>query len=210
MLSERDYQDLLDRMQALRTQVSERLSGSLVSNPALAEEINGQIEDLVEAATRRGRRRAPMPPDRGLAELVGSARRPPRRSGDPQDPAGRRALRRERQLRARRRGRRSLLHLPARTDRRVPRRPEAQGAVRGRRGPAVGGAGRLQALPVRPPRRAALHAATTGWPPTAGCSATAAALGAGQSRPNTDFHMLFVALRQPGHPVLARQADLAT
>ena len=38
MLSERDYQDLLDRMQALRSQVAERLSGSLVSNPALAEE----------------------------------------------------------------------------------------------------------------------------------------------------------------------------
>ncbi|WUJ70483.1 hypothetical protein OG809_35970 [Kribbella soli] len=70
MLSERDYQDLLDRMQALRSQVAERLSGSLVSNPALAEEINKQLDDLVTAA-READAAGPRPPDRGLAELVG-------------------------------------------------------------------------------------------------------------------------------------------
>ena len=70
MLTERQYQDLLDRMQALRSQVSERLSGSLVSNPALAEEIDRQLEDLVQAA-RDADAAGPMPPDRGLAELVG-------------------------------------------------------------------------------------------------------------------------------------------
>lgn len=70
MLSEREYQELLDRMQALRSQVSERLSGSLVSNPALAEEINRQLDDLV-AAARGADAAGPQPPDRGLAELVG-------------------------------------------------------------------------------------------------------------------------------------------
>ena len=50
MLSEKDYQDRLDRVQALREQVAQRLSGSLVSNPALAEELNRQIDALVDAA----------------------------------------------------------------------------------------------------------------------------------------------------------------
>jgi hypothetical protein len=70
MLSEREYQDRLDRIQALRSQVAERLSGSLVSNPALAEELNRQIDDLVQAVTDADAQ-APAPPDRGLAELIG-------------------------------------------------------------------------------------------------------------------------------------------
>src|SRR5215467_8393320 len=70
MLSEREYQDRLDRIQALRQQVAERLSGSLVSNPALAEELNRQIDDLVQAVTDADARAA-APPDRGLAALAG-------------------------------------------------------------------------------------------------------------------------------------------
>ena len=53
-----------------------------------------------------------------------------------------------------------------------------QELFQGRRVRLSGGAGRLRALPVRPPRGAALHRATTGSPPTAGCSATARGLGA--------------------------------
>lgn len=70
MLSEKEYQDRIDRIHALREQVADRLSGSLVSNPALAEEINGQIDDLVDAATRADDEAAD-PPDLGLASLVG-------------------------------------------------------------------------------------------------------------------------------------------
>jgi hypothetical protein len=70
VLSEKDYQDRLDRIQALREQVAERLSGSLVSNPALAEELNRQIDALVDAATAADAG-APGPPDGGLAQLVG-------------------------------------------------------------------------------------------------------------------------------------------
>jgi hypothetical protein len=70
MLSEREYQDRLDRIQALRAQVAQQLSGSLVSNPALAEELNRQIDELVGAATEADGT-APAPPDQGLAELVG-------------------------------------------------------------------------------------------------------------------------------------------
>src|SRR5580698_9931415 len=70
MLSESEYQDRLDRIQALRKQVAERLSGSLVSNPAMAEELNRQIDDLVQAATDADALVQPAP-DRGLAALVG-------------------------------------------------------------------------------------------------------------------------------------------
>jgi hypothetical protein len=70
VLSEKDYQDRLDRVQALREQVAQRLSGSLVSNPALAEELNRQIDALVDAAAAADSAAA-GPPDGGLAELVG-------------------------------------------------------------------------------------------------------------------------------------------
>ena len=70
MLPERDYQDRLDRIAALRAEVAERLSGSLVSNPALAEELNRQIDALVDAAVLDDAA-APRPPDSGLAQLVG-------------------------------------------------------------------------------------------------------------------------------------------
>jgi hypothetical protein len=70
VLSEKDYQDRLDRVQALREQVTQRLSGSLVSNPALAEELNRQIDALIDAAAAADSAVA-GPPDGGLAELVG-------------------------------------------------------------------------------------------------------------------------------------------
>ena len=62
MLSEEKYQNRLDRIQALRDQVTERLSGSRVSSPALAEELNRQIDALVDG--RRERRPATRPGSR--------------------------------------------------------------------------------------------------------------------------------------------------
>jgi hypothetical protein len=70
MLPEKEYQDRLDRIQALREQVANRLSGSLVSNPALAEALNGEIDSLVEAVVAADAA-AVSPPDGGLAALVG-------------------------------------------------------------------------------------------------------------------------------------------
>ncbi len=70
MLPEREYQDRIDRIAALRAEVAQRLSGSLVSNPALAEELNRQIDALVDAAVAADEAATP-PPDLGLAELVG-------------------------------------------------------------------------------------------------------------------------------------------
>src|SRR3954468_872974 len=87
MLSEREYQERLDWIQALRQQVADRLSGSLVSNPALAEELNKQIDDLV-AASAQADAAVPAPPDRGLAELVGVGPDAARRFGQTQVPPG--------------------------------------------------------------------------------------------------------------------------
>lgn len=70
MLSEAEYQGRLDRIQALREQLAQRLSGSLVSNPALAEELNGQLDELMSAAVDADSLRID-PPDGGLASLVG-------------------------------------------------------------------------------------------------------------------------------------------
>ncbi|GCD91837.1 hypothetical protein [Nocardioides sp. LS1] len=70
MLTEKQYQERIDRIHALREQVADQLSGSLVSNPALAEELNGQIDDLENAAIAADNL-AGGPPDRGLAALVG-------------------------------------------------------------------------------------------------------------------------------------------
>jgi hypothetical protein len=70
MLTEKEYQERLDRVHALREKLAQNLSGSLVSNPALAEELNGQIDDLMAAAIKGDDAKA-VPPDRGLAALVG-------------------------------------------------------------------------------------------------------------------------------------------
>ena len=87
MLSEKEYQERLDRIQALRERLAKRLSGSLVSNPALAEELNGQIDDLVEAATNADGSK-PTPPDGGLAALVGLGPQAAQQFGEALTPHG--------------------------------------------------------------------------------------------------------------------------
>jgi hypothetical protein len=58
-----------------------------VSNPALAEELNKQIDDLV-AASAQADSAIPPPPDRGLAELVGIGPNAARKFGDVKIPQG--------------------------------------------------------------------------------------------------------------------------
>src|SRR3984957_13220007 len=70
MLNERDYQDLIDRVAALREEAAGRLAGSLISNPALSEELNRQIDDLYADVVKADAQTTP-PPDLGLAQLVG-------------------------------------------------------------------------------------------------------------------------------------------
>src|SRR5215471_12642625 len=70
MASEKDYQSLLDRIAALREQVADRLAGDLVANPQLADALTKQIDDLL-ASVQAADAKTPLPPDKGLAALVG-------------------------------------------------------------------------------------------------------------------------------------------
>lgn len=70
MATEKDYQRLLDRLAALRATVTDRLSADLISNPALADALVNEIDDLYNAAVKADAAKA-APPDKGLAQLVG-------------------------------------------------------------------------------------------------------------------------------------------
>jgi hypothetical protein len=70
MALEREYQNLYDRVAALRETMMSRLSADLIANPQLADAISSQIDDMLAAAVAADMRAAP-PPDKGLSALVG-------------------------------------------------------------------------------------------------------------------------------------------
>jgi hypothetical protein len=70
MATERDYQDLYDRIAALREQVASRLSSDLIANPQLADALTKQIDDMLASAIRADSAATP-PPDKGLSALAG-------------------------------------------------------------------------------------------------------------------------------------------
>ena len=70
MATEQDYQQLLDRVGALRETVANRLGADLVANPPLADALVKQIDDMLGAGVDAARA-APPPPDAGLAQLAG-------------------------------------------------------------------------------------------------------------------------------------------
>jgi hypothetical protein len=70
MANENDYQSLLDRVAALREAMTSRFGGDLIGNPALADAIKQQVDDLLAAAVRQDMQ-AKAPPDRGLSQLIG-------------------------------------------------------------------------------------------------------------------------------------------
>ncbi len=70
MATQDEVQSLYDRIAALRETVTDRLSSSLVGNPQLADVIMKQIDEL-EAAAVAEDAKAPPPPDKGLAKLIG-------------------------------------------------------------------------------------------------------------------------------------------
>jgi hypothetical protein len=69
-MTEADYQNLLDRLAALRQVLTDRLSSDLIQNPQLADTLLKQIDDMHQAVIEENLR-ATLPPDKGLAELVG-------------------------------------------------------------------------------------------------------------------------------------------
>jgi hypothetical protein len=68
--TEQEYQDLYDRVAALRETLTDRLSSDLIANPQLSEAITGEIDRLLGRVLEAEDREAP-PPDMGLARLVG-------------------------------------------------------------------------------------------------------------------------------------------
>lgn len=70
MATEQDYRNLLDRVAALRGELAKRLSADLIANPQLADALVKQIDELLTGAVAADAK-APVPPDKGLAALVG-------------------------------------------------------------------------------------------------------------------------------------------
>src|SRR6266545_3102907 len=70
MATQQENQSRHDRTAALLETLTARLGDRLISNPPLADEIIRQIEQLV-VAVEDADAKAPPPPDKGLAELVG-------------------------------------------------------------------------------------------------------------------------------------------
>jgi len=69
-MTEHDYQNLYDRIAALRQQVTSRLSPDLIQNPQLADALTKQIDEIL-ASVVSADAQAPPSPDKGLAQLIG-------------------------------------------------------------------------------------------------------------------------------------------
>lgn len=87
MSTEREYQNLLDRIGALRSTVSDRLAGDLIQNPQLADLLVKQIDQMLESAVTADSK-VPPPPDKGLAQLVGVGEKAAQDLGDTRVPQG--------------------------------------------------------------------------------------------------------------------------
>jgi len=70
MANEKDYQQLLDRLAALRETMVDQLSADLISNPTLADALNKQIDDMQQTIVDADEKAQP-PPDQGLGQLAG-------------------------------------------------------------------------------------------------------------------------------------------
>jgi hypothetical protein len=87
MATERDYQDLQDRIAALREQVTSNLAANLISNPQLADALTKQIDDLMGSAVAADAKLLP-PPDKGLSALAGVGPNASADFGDTRIPPG--------------------------------------------------------------------------------------------------------------------------
>ena len=206
MATEREYQSLYDRIAALRETMVSRLSADLIQNPQLADALTKQIDEMLENVVEADMAATP-PPDKGLAELVGVGHKAATELGQTRIPPGVQVY--DETVTSERIIAVGDLYYIYQHERigvfRVMQKLQElfkAGAVQ-----PVGRAGRLCALPVRPPRGVALHPAR----PPGRLSArlrlwqrAGAAQFAGQHRLPSSVH----ALCQPGDALLARQADL--
>lgn len=70
MANESEYQNLMDRIGALREAVTNRFAGDLIGNPPLADALKQQIDDILGSVVKQDLAAKP-PPDKGLAQLTG-------------------------------------------------------------------------------------------------------------------------------------------
>jgi hypothetical protein len=70
MATEKQIQELYDRIAALRETATQRLGADLITNPQLADALSQQIDEML-AALENAEIAAPAPADNGLAELIG-------------------------------------------------------------------------------------------------------------------------------------------
>src|SRR5687767_8616163 len=70
MATERDYQDLYDRIAGLRQAVTGQLGGELAVNPSLGDALVQQIDAMLRSVEEADAK-VPPPPDKGLAQLAG-------------------------------------------------------------------------------------------------------------------------------------------
>lgn len=70
MANQKESQHLRDRLAALRQTVTDQLNANLIANPALADALNKQIEDMQQAISDADSQ-TPPPPDQGLGQLAG-------------------------------------------------------------------------------------------------------------------------------------------
>src|SRR5215469_5008927 len=70
MATEQEYQSLYDRIAALRETVTSRLASDLIANPQLADALTKQLDEMLQSVVDADSK-APPPPDKGLAQLVG-------------------------------------------------------------------------------------------------------------------------------------------
>ncbi|HEX9985984.1 MAG TPA: hypothetical protein VGF69_22170 [Thermoanaerobaculia bacterium] len=70
MATEKEYQDLLDKMGKLRETVSSQMAPQIAENPRLAEILSQHIDDMLTAVVHAESQTLP-PADHGLAELIG-------------------------------------------------------------------------------------------------------------------------------------------
>ena len=70
MATEKQIQELYDRIAALREAATQRLGPDLIANPQLADALSQQIDEML-GALETAETAAPSPADSGLAELIG-------------------------------------------------------------------------------------------------------------------------------------------
>ncbi|SEI92468.1 hypothetical protein [Demequina mangrovi] len=189
MPTQREQQERLDRVNALRARIAEQLAGSLASNPVIAEELHRQIDEHVDSLVAAEGQR-PAPPDGGFGGLIGIGPDAALTLGETRVPNG--VVRYDDQVNSERIAAVGDLYYIYQHEQigvfkvvqKLKQLFEA-GAVRLSSGQ---GAYRLYQFDRRDVLRYTRRDRLDGYRRVLGYGR---GLGAGQSRPNTDFHRLF-------------------